>query len=241
MENINKNLIYFFVVITLVLGFSLVVPNFASAQYTMRSGEMTVRSGVTFTPDIAINNNNNTNWFDTLNQGVQVANPVPSIFSINPNSWNINKGTTTITITGTNFIPNSFVRFNNIDHPTTYINSGTLQFKLNSSDLSVGNFPIVVANMGPGGGLSNVVTINLNKNQTTSSNTTSGNTTSKTSGNVNNGGNDLSANALFGSNGFIPSTFLQWVAVFILILLIIVLWRKLYVSEKDKVEPLKHH
>jgi hypothetical protein len=51
---------------------------------------------------------------------------------------------------------------------------------------------------------------------------------------------DLSANALFATNGFMPTTFLQWVFVFILILFIIALFRKLYVSDKYKATPLRH-
>ena len=51
---------------------------------------------------------------------------------------------------------------------------------------------------------------------------------------------NLSANALFGANGFMPSNLIQWLVFGILILLAVVLWRKVYVTEKDKSKPLKH-
>jgi hypothetical protein len=169
----------------------------------------------------------------------------------------VNSGTAVISITGTNFMSSSTVRFNYQDRPTNYINSKTLQVRLSDSDLSsIGDFPITVGNMGPGGGLSNSVTLNVNNNQTTGSTATtktdagatwkttdtnsatdvnSGNTTTS-----NNTGNGLSANALFASKGFLPSNFLQWIAVFFLILFIILIWRKLYSVDKYNSTPLKH-
>ena len=50
----------------------------------------------------------------------------------------------------------------------------------------------------------------------------------------------LSANAIFASNGFLPSNFFQWLIFFIIILAIVFLWRKLYVSDLERHAPLKH-
>ena len=52
--------------------------------------------------------------------------------------------------------------------------------------------------------------------------------------------NMLGANALFASNGFMPNNFFQWLIFFIIILAIVFLWRKLYVTEQEKRVPLKH-
>jgi hypothetical protein len=249
MKNINKNLIPFFIIITFILGLSFATPVFAT--------DLSIRTGITFTPDI----NSGQNWLSgtTSTSNTFIQNPIPTIYSISPNSKNLNSDTTTITVTGSNFISTSVVRFNYYDRPTTYVNSGTLQFQLNSSDVSsVGTFPVTVVNMGPGGGISNVVTFNVNKNPVVVSTTSKTNTTTasnakktstvakttetNTTTNSDNSTTDngLSANALFASNGFLPSSFLQWVFVFLLILFIILLWRKLYVSEEKKTTLVKY-
>ncbi len=59
-----------------------------------------------------------------------------------------------------------------------------------------------------------------------------------TTGDANN--QSLTASAIFGANGFMPSNIIQWLVFSILILLAVILWRKVYVSEKDKSKPLKH-
>ena len=246
MKNINKNLIPFFIIITFILGLSFATPVFAT--------DFSIRTGVTFTPDV----DNSQNWLNETSNTI-VQNPIPTIYSISPNSKNLNSNTTTITVTGSNFISTSIVRFNYYDRPTTYVNSGTLQFQLNSSDVSsVGTFPVTVVNVGPGGGISNVVTFNVNKNPvvvsttlktktTTASNTKQASTVAKntetnTTTNSDNSitDNGLSANALFASNGFFPSNFLQWIFIFVLILFIILLWRKLYISEENKTTLVKY-
>ena len=50
----------------------------------------------------------------------------------------------------------------------------------------------------------------------------------------------LVGGALFGYNSFMPSSLIQWIFFFILILLGVILWRRLYVSEEKKNLPLKH-
>jgi len=51
----------------------------------------------------------------------------------------------------------------------------------------------------------------------------------------------LAANALFGSNGFMPSGLVQWIFFVLLILAIIFLWRYVHHSEeKYRSEPMKH-
>lgn len=208
-----------------------------------------------------ITNNNNNTIKNTYNN---ISNPIPSIYSISPNFRNINNNSvTTVTVNGSNFMPSSTIRFNSFDQPTTYINAETLKFQVSFSDVSnIGTFPITVANMGPGGGISNAISFNVNNNQTISSligSQAGGNTITKAkqtnavakSINTNTysnsditrsslTGNALSANALFASDGFVPRTLLQWIIVFILILIIILLWRKLYYSDKNKLKPLKH-
>ncbi len=74
--------------------------------------------------------------------------------------------------------------------------------------------------------------------------TTVAKTTSKpvaTASDVNPNYGSLTANALFGSNSFMPSGLIQWIVFAILILLIVFLWRYVHGSkEKYMTEPLKH-
>ena len=61
-------------------------------------------------------------------------------------------------------------------------------------------------------------------------------TTKSTSNNSN-----LAANAIFGSNGFMPNSLTQWIMVAILILIIVILARRIYGgAEKFHATPLKH-
>lgn len=50
----------------------------------------------------------------------------------------------------------------------------------------------------------------------------------------------LAANALLGSNSFMPSGLLQWIFFIVLIVSIIYLWRYVYGKHKYLSEPLKH-
>lgn len=200
---------------------------------------------------------------DDYNNYNNNVNPIPSIYSINPTSNTVNTSTT-ITVTGNNFVQGSTVRLNNSAKPTTFINSKTLQAQLSYYDLSSkGEYFITVFNPAPGGGYSNVTsfivnsyiapvtnnntvrntttskTKNVTTNTTTNKNSTENNSTD-TNSNTNQNVKDLAAGAIFGSNAFMPSSLLQWIFFAILILLAVILWRKLYVSDEDKHTPLKH-
>ncbi len=53
--------------------------------------------------------------------------------------------------------------------------------------------------------------------------------------------NDLAANAIFGSNTFLPSGIIQWILFAILVFLIVILVRKIYGGgEKYHAAPMKH-
>ncbi len=61
-------------------------------------------------------------------------------------------------------------------------------------------------------------------------------TTTKTETN-----SDLTANAVFGDNGFLPSGLIQWILFAILVLLIVIMVRRIYGgTEKYHATPLKH-
>ncbi len=184
-------------------------------------------------------------------------NPIPSITSISPNSAKINSNTN-ITVSGYGFVPSSTVRLNGYDRPTTFVNSNILRVQFNSSDLnSVRDYSIAVLNPAPGGGYSNTIllrTINnttsnytsntSNTNYSNTSTTNNNNETTTQSTNTNNEkdtqASDLAANAIFGTNAFMPSSLFQWFFFAILILLAVILWRKIFVGDNYKSTPLKH-
>ena len=85
---------------------------------------------------------------------------------------------------------------------------------------------------------------NTNSTNNTTKNTVTNNSTNTTKNVTESSDNQTSAlasNALFGSNGFLPSSLFGWLFFAVLILLAVVLWRKLYVSDEDKHHStLKH-
>jgi hypothetical protein len=81
-----------------------------------------------------------------------------------------------------------------------------------------------------------------NTSRTDNTNSSVNNTTTETKNQTTNekSVSDLAAGAIFGTNAFLPSSLLQWFFFAILVLLGVILWRKLYVSDEDKKTPLKH-
>jgi hypothetical protein len=220
---------------------------------TWRENDYTFSSCDNTRKNTNYNNNDNGNNYNNTN-------PIPFINSINLNSTN-----TTITVLGNNFVQGSVVKLNNYPKTTTFIDSGTLQAQINYSGLNnKEEYFITVFNPAPGGGYSNAVSFTVNNyvapvtNNNTTKNTTiskTKNVTNTTAVNKNTIENDsketnanaddqnvkdLAAGAIFGSNAFMPSSLLQWIFFTILILLAVILWRKLYVSDEDKHTPLKH-
>jgi subtilisin family serine protease len=104
-------------------------------------------------------------------------NPVPVVSSISPSSIPLFSPDTTITVTGSNFLPTSTVQWQNtnlaplppgVDLPTNYVSSTQLNailpsaFSAPNNRYSVGTVQsIEVSNPGPGGGQSNTVPISI--------------------------------------------------------------------------------
>ncbi|MBS4029238.1 MAG: T9SS type A sorting domain-containing protein [Ignavibacteriales bacterium] len=91
-----------------------------------------------------------------------ISNPVPTITSITPSVKSAGDPTFSLTVSGTNFIDSSKVRFNGSNRTTTYVNSGELTANIPGSDLvSPGTYYITVSNPTPGGGISNSETLRV--------------------------------------------------------------------------------
>jgi restriction endonuclease S subunit len=236
----NKNLISFGIALFAIIALNILVfiPTSAKAYYHVgwENGNY-----VGYSVDSG-NNNGNTNYTND--------NPIPTISSISPDSARLNSNVT-ITVIGHDFVQGAIVKFDGADRPTTFVNSSTLRAQLSYSDLNnKGDYLITVLNPIPGGGLSNAVLFSVNNNYvapvkaSTVKNNSTTNTTNTTNTTTNtvttdklNQSSDQAAGAIFGANAFMPSSLLQWFFFAILILLAIVLWRKLYVTEST---PLKH-
>jgi hypothetical protein len=197
-----------------------------------------------------------------------VNNPRPGIGAISPSSSNVGVGTKTITITGNGFIPSSVARLNASDRPTTFIDSSHLLVQITGNDTYAyrtnGGFYITVYNGGPGGGYSNAVFFTVNDtvpapatgiNRNTGNNfsdynpapavnygNTPDNFTDTTQVNYSDQAyRNLTSNAIYGSNTFLPSGLVQWVLFAIIIVLIVILVRRISgAREKYHEAPLKH-
>lgn len=164
------------------------------------------------------------NTISYQNQTVQ--NPKPVINSVSPNSVESGTGEVIVTVYGLNFVPSSVVKFNSSDRATTYEDGEKLKVKLTEADINgSGEYLITVFNPAPGGGFSNAEFFTI----------LGGPTEPKAPEESN-----LSAGAIMADSGFFPNNFFGWVLLGLVILLAVILWRKLYISAKEKNAPLKH-
>jgi hypothetical protein len=85
-----------------------------------------------------------------------VDNRVPTITRLSPSSATAGAAAQTLTISGTNFLSTSTVRYNSVEHTARFVNSTELTISLSATDqATAGNYAVVVTNPSPGGGASN--------------------------------------------------------------------------------------
>lgn len=216
---------------------------------------------VTFLPKEASAQYGNPRIKRTFESEIQISNPRPAAYSLNPNPVRFGSGEDYVTVHGNNFVYGAVVRINNSDRTTTFENSKKLSFLLLDSDTKrAGDFTITVYNPGPGGGLSNGVRFTIvspiapagstsyvpgdSPSQARNANVSTGEVMGENvSGpTTNENWSMLASNALYGSGtaGFKPSGLTQWLIFAILVLLVIIVVRKLYFENKYHSTPLKH-
>jgi hypothetical protein len=95
-------------------------------------------------------------------QAFTINNPVPTLTSIYPASANAGGVAFTLTVTGTNFISGSVMRWNGADRTTTFVSSTRLTAAITAADVATGGTAsVTVFNPTPGGGTSNVQTFTI--------------------------------------------------------------------------------
>ncbi|MBX3276416.1 MAG: IPT/TIG domain-containing protein [Acidobacteria bacterium] len=86
---------------------------------------------------------------------ITINNPQPALSALSPESGFVGGGDFQLTLTGTNFVSESIVRWNGSDRPTSFISSTQIMALIPASDLNApGMINVRVFNPGPGGGLS---------------------------------------------------------------------------------------
>jgi hypothetical protein len=91
-------------------------------------------------------------------QTFTILNPVPTITSLSPPSVTVGTLGLTLTVTGTNFVAGSVVRWNGADRATTYVSATQLTAAIPVTDLVTAAIAqVTVFNPPPGGGTSNSV------------------------------------------------------------------------------------
>ena len=88
--------------------------------------------------------------------------PIPGLISASPNKIKPGGAGLTLWVRGTSFQPNSVVKWNGTDRPTTYLNGSLMQAAISSSDIaSAGNATVTIFTAGQGGGDSNNLTVSI--------------------------------------------------------------------------------
>ena len=87
---------------------------------------------------------------------------MPTTTGLSPTSATAGGAAFTLTVTGTNFVPTSVVRWNGVNRTTTYGSATQLTAAITATDIATGGTrSVTVFNPTPGGGTSNVQTFTI--------------------------------------------------------------------------------
>lgn len=91
-----------------------------------------------------------------------IGNPVPVITSLNPFWKRAGDGNFVLTVTGSDFVPNSIVLWNGSTRPTTYVGPSTVTAAIPATDIAtVGTASVSVSNPPTAGGVSGALTFRI--------------------------------------------------------------------------------
>jgi hypothetical protein len=92
-----------------------------------------------------------------------IENPVPTLTLLSPSSATAGAPAFTLTVTGTNFVIGSVVRWGGSNRSTTYVNSTQVTASITAGDIATaGTVAVTVFNPAPGGGTSDALTFTNN-------------------------------------------------------------------------------
>jgi peptidoglycan/xylan/chitin deacetylase (PgdA/CDA1 family) len=118
----------------------------------------------TLTP--TVENGEKVVYYNALPNGGDIVltqpNPVPGLTSLDPSTAYVGGDAFTLTVTGSNFIDGSVVRWNNSDRATTYVSDTQLTASISAADIaSIGTAKVKVFNPAPGGGTSGQLSLSI--------------------------------------------------------------------------------
>jgi hypothetical protein len=91
-----------------------------------------------------------------------ISNPVPTLSSLSTTHVTGGGAAFTLTVSGSNFVPSSVVRWNGNDRTTTFVSSSELQAAIPASDLAAGgDVEVTIFNPAPAGGATNALTLQV--------------------------------------------------------------------------------
>ncbi|SDF90676.1 beta strand repeat-containing protein [Terriglobus roseus] len=91
---------------------------------------------------------------------LEVDNPVPQVTGFSPSSLMAAAGSSTMSLSGSGFVPSSVVQINGTPRPTAFGNSGQVTFTVTDEDLaSGGSLNLTVFNPAPAGGTSSAASV----------------------------------------------------------------------------------
>ncbi len=94
---------------------------------------------------------------------LEVDNPVPAITQFLPSSFTTGAASTTISVTGTGFVPTTTIQVNGSARSTTFVSATQVNVILTATDLaSAGSLTLVAVNVAPGGGSSAAASVPVN-------------------------------------------------------------------------------
>jgi peptidoglycan/xylan/chitin deacetylase (PgdA/CDA1 family) len=92
-----------------------------------------------------------------------INNRIPAVTALNPSAATAGGAAFTLTVTGTNFVSGSIVRWNDLDRTTTYVSVTQLTASISKADIAAaGTTNVKVFNPAPGGGVSGIVVLTVN-------------------------------------------------------------------------------
>ena len=94
---------------------------------------------------------------------LEVDNPAPTISGLAPAAIATGSGATTVTVTGTGFVPTTAIQVNGSARSTTYISATQVSLALTAADVTAaGSLSLTAVNATPGGGSSSAAAVAVN-------------------------------------------------------------------------------